>query len=88
MATWQMKSVGRSLREYTHVDYDELVSKFTEFVQFSQFEDDLQGVDFSKFPNYKTQDTPICGRGRVLYGISNGPERTLVKLKFIVDSSD
>lgn len=78
------KKVGRSLIEYAHPDFEEIIHNYQNFVSVSQFKD--QYSDGEVYTGSQASNNPYCGYGEFLYGLK--ADNKLVLLKAVIDSSD
>jgi len=73
------KTIGKCLTEYTHPMYDELVKECTGFV--------ITPLEARSHSGYPIVFEPKCGIMECCYGLLPNTD-DVVKLKYIIDSSD
>lgn len=86
--TYHSKNLGRCLTEYKHVNYNDLEMQCQLFFTVSQFRD-IRGMPFQRIEELGirlTNEIPKCSQGMGVYGVM--PDKTIIKLIEIVDSSD
>lgn len=76
-------TIGHCLTEYTVEDYDNLVKNYKKFGFAAPYKNPAMGI---RPEILRTDDSPICFDGEIMYGINE--DGSLTKLKMIVDSSD
>lgn len=85
---YESKSIGRCVTEYKLIGFEETSMKCVLFFTVPQFRN-VEGFSFEKLEELNIQfrnEMGKCGVGQKLYGVL--PDRSIVRLVEIVDSSD
>lgn len=86
------KNIAMSITEYRSEDYMDIIHTFKTFVLDSQFNvvsKSMDALEFSEgygYPKHLPSLPESIPYGTVLYGVRD--DRTLIKLRSILDSSD